>query len=380
MSPTTTVRADDRDGQPDSADRGLPDVGRRKAGSRIWYILAVGVVIALVVALASMAALNRLRNRSQGDAQPRTETVAADTHDLTPEAFDKAAAAASPPVTPPTPAPAAAAPVQPAAPTAPPALTPEQRKALDRAERRKRAPVVAVAASLDAPGGAARDGAGAGNARGSLGTALQATRAGAVTATLLADPNLTVTQGRLLPCVLETPISSDLPGMASCVLTRDVYSTNGRVLLLERGSRLVGQYQSGQMRRGMSRIFVLWTRAETPQGVLISLDSPAADALGRSGIDGRIHKHFWERFGAALLVSVVDDLGNYAVAKETEGASASASSGLSSTENVVNSIVSSSANIPPTLDKAQGASIGIFVARDLYFGDVYTLQPRDVSP
>lgn len=391
QTPTTP-----RDDEPyDSADRGRPDVGRSKPASRIWLIAAVGVAIALIAALGVMAALDRLAARGQRADAPATETVVtADDTGLTPAAFGVP--------TPPTPTVATpTGPSQPAQPDAQQALqaqlqalraqlagataklTPEQQKARDLVERRKRAPVIAVSAGTAAAAPARKPAhEGRGNASGSLGRALHATRAGAVTATLLPDPDMTITQGRLLPCVLETAIHSDLPGMTSCVLTRDIYSTSSRVLLLERGSRLVGQYQSGQLRGGQSRIFLLWTRAETPQGVLINLDSPASDSLGLSGVGGSINRHFWERFGAALLISVVEDLGEIQAAKESSGGGSTsiAAGGISNTgQNAASIIVGNTTNIPPTLNRAQGSSIGVFVARDLYFGDVYALQPRDAG-
>jgi type IV secretion system protein VirB10 len=215
-----------------------------------------------------------------------------------------------------------------------------------------------------------------------LGSALSATRAAEVSARQLTDPNLTITQGSFLDCNLITAINSTQPGMTSCVLARNIYSTNGRVLLLERGSRLVGQYQSAQLRQGMDRIFVLWTRAETPNGVVVNLDSPSTDALGRSGVDGKINNHFWARFGSALLVSVVNDASQAALANQrrnNDGGTFNFNNTAGSANDAAAIIVQNTVNIPPTLDKAQGSHIGVFVARDLYFGSVYSLAPQEGS-
>ncbi|NUB04418.1 hypothetical protein GBZ48_35065, partial [Azospirillum melinis] len=42
-------------------------------------------------------------------------------------------------------------------------------------------------------------------------------------------------------------------------------------------------------------------RAEPRRGWATALDSPATDPLGRSGLDGEVDRHFWQRFGGALL-------------------------------------------------------------------------------
>ena len=101
-------------------------------------------------------------------------------------------------------------------------------------------------------------------------------------------------------------MSSDVAGFVSCVIERDVMSDSGQVVLMEKGTQVVGEYR-GQVRRGSKRMFVLWSRAKTPTGVIVTLASPATDALGRAGFDGEIDTHFWERFGGALLLSIVAD-------------------------------------------------------------------------
>lgn len=112
-----------------------------------------------------------------------------------------------------------------------------------------------------------------------------------VRAARLPNRNLLVTQGTSIPCVLETAMSSDVAGFVSCVVIRDVISDSGNVVLMEKGTQVVGEYR-GNVRRGSKRMFVLWSRAKTPTGVIVALASPATDALGRAGFDGDIDTHF----------------------------------------------------------------------------------------
>lgn len=192
---------------------------------------------------------------------------------------------------------------------------------------------------------------------------------GRATAQRLGDRNFLILAGTTIPCILQTALDTATAGYVACVLPNDVYSDNGAVVLLEKGARVLGEYRSG-MRQGQHRVFVLWTRAVTPNGVAIALASPASDALGRSGFDGAVDTHFWDRFGAALLLSVVDDGASAIVGHDNQTASVRLPSDAAALA------VQGAADIPPTLRKAQGAEVAILAAQDFDFSGVYDLKAR----
>lgn len=203
---------------------------------------------------------------------------------------------------------------------------------------------------------------------------LKATRLKGSQAALIKNRDMVITKGTFLKCALETAISSALPGMTSCRITNDIYSTSGNVILLDRGSRVVGQYQS-DLKQGQARIFILWTRVETPEGVVIELNSPGTGALGRAGVGGEINTHFWKRFGGALLLSLVSSGSELAANTEQSQRTQILMKGISSSSRTAAQIaLDNSINIPPTLEKEPGESISIFVARDLDFEGVYELE------
>lgn len=198
-------------------------------------------------------------------------------------------------------------------------------------------------------------------------TPLEGSRAGT-----LGNRDFVVAMGTSIPCVMETALASDQPGFASCVINRDVLSDNGRVVLMEKGTQVVGEYRGG-LKRGQERLFVLWRRAKTPAGVIITLASPATDALGRVGMDGHVDSHWWERFGSALLLSIVGDASSY-VGRRLDESNVDAQDTTSAGQRAAAIAVEQSINIPPTLNKHQGELVSIFVARDLDFSGVYSLR------
>ncbi len=202
---------------------------------------------------------------------------------------------------------------------------------------------------------------------------LQPTPLEGMRASLLTNLHMVVPQGAQIPCILQTAVSSDQPGFVTCVVQRDVLSASGQVVLMEKGSTVVGEYEGG-LRRGQRRIFVLWNRARTPGGVIINLASPAADGLGRSGFDGKIKTHFWQRFGGAILMSVVSDVTRYAFSHLSEGQDLETENTERASQDAASIALENSINIPPTLYKNQGDVVSIFVARDLDFSSVYDLK------
>lgn len=207
----------------------------------------------------------------------------------------------------------------------------------------------------------------------------------------MSNRDLTMDKGTFIDCVLTTRFNSQLAGMLSCQVTRNVYSASGRVILVDRGSVVTGQYQ-GDIKQGEARVFVMWDRIVTPKGVAINVNSPSASALGESGLTGRINTHFWKNLGNAFMVSLVGStadatgksigksigkeldkaLGNPQGTSEIDISSGNSSS--SSPSDVAVKALEQIGKTVPTITKNQGDRIMIYVARDVDFSKVYRLN------
>jgi type IV secretion system protein VirB10 len=194
-----------------------------------------------------------------------------------------------------------------------------------------------------------------------------------VSAKKLPHPALTIPAGEMIPATLETAINSDLPGMTRAITSRDVYSLMGGHLLIPKGSTLVGQFSSG-IAAGQSRILVVWNRVQMADGIIVTLNSPGTDILGRAGQGAdSIDRHFFERFGTSALLSV---LGAYSATAGVVGqdqynsASQYRMAIANSFQQTSGQTLEKSINSASTLHINQGAKINVFVAHDLDFSGV----------
>ncbi len=124
---------------------------------------------------------------------------------------------------------------------------------------------------------------------------------------------------------------------------------------------------SESIRAGSSAVgtgfLAMWTRAVTSRGVAIDIGSPASDSLGRSGMTGKINRFFWERFGAALLLSVLDSGGQFAA--QSVGSAGSNITRVPS--DSASQILQDTAQIRPIVRINQGSEMAITVAKDFDF-------------
>jgi type IV secretion system protein VirB10 len=352
-----------------SVNRGL----RTQAKVTNYLVLATVVALTAFLLFKYYAAVFERRDTAHTSAG-RDSTRAIDTTlpPLKPVLVPVAPPAAPPAPPPSTPATAAGNPAQ-------PQLTPAQ-----VAMNRRLAAGVLFKSTATTPATAGPSGTSAGasgadvSGSDSFAKSLQPSRPAAARAYMLEHPSMTVTKATAIPCTVIPAMDTTLPGLVSCIQKADVWSADGKVLLLERGTKWTGEQKAG-MAQGQRRVGVLWTRGETPNHVLVDVDSPGADNLGRPGMSGMVDNHFWDRFGGAILISLIGDVGSYLAATQQSGNNNTAIAlpgTINGAQSAMSEVLRSTINIPPTMAVNQGADVIIYVARDLDFSDVYGLEPK----
>lgn len=334
----------------------LPQVARGKSNSDALG-LAAGIGIVAALGAVTLWSMNTARDAKQAVAPPPRPSVAVPPA-IPPQAITQVAPRPAP-LPGPAPQPVLAAPPQ-AAVLPAPAANPYASPTIVFDGSALPAPLVAPgapAAPAQAPGPGADS-----NGNDDFAARLGGVGGGPATAIASIDPRTTVTQGTLIPAILETAIDTNVPGFVRAVVSADVRSFDGSRVLVPRSSRLVGQYKSG-LQAGQKRAYVIWTRLIRPDGVSVAIASPAVGFAGETGIAGKVNSHFFERFGSAMLLSVIGGL------TAPSGAAGLIISGGGG-QSAASSAIDQNGKIGPTIRVRQGEPIRVFTARDLDFSKV----------
>lgn len=186
--------------------------------------------------------------------------------------------------------------------------------------------------------------------------------------------------GTVIPGMLVTGISTDLPGEVIGQVTENVYDTaTGRYLLVPQGSRLLGRYSS-LISNGQNRALIVWNRLILPDGGSVVLEGmPGTDAAGRSGLKDQVDYHLDRVGGAVALSTAISYAGNLA-----RGGNRGGGNGRDSTDVIGDTVAQEGArvgqrlvdrelDVQPTITVRPGWPFRVLVNKDVilapYAGD-----------
>lgn len=180
--------------------------------------------------------------------------------------------------------------------------------------------------------------------------------------------------GTMLPAMLITGINSNLPGEIIAQVSRNVYDSGQRVVLIPRGSRLIGRYDS-QLALGQNRLLVAWTRLILPDGRSLALPGLGSkDTQGASGIQDRTNNHYRRVYGNALLLSVIGAGAQLSQARQDAGpygygapsvAQVGAAAVGQQLSSVALEVIRRNMDVRPTVEIRQGMPFNVFLTTDL---------------
>ncbi len=184
-------------------------------------------------------------------------------------------------------------------------------------------------------------------------------------AQLIVNPSNTVVQGTMIQAVLETAIDSSLAGQVRAMVSEDVHAYDGSRILIPRGARLIGRYQSG-LDIAQQRVTIAWDRIILPAGQTVQISSFGGDELGRSGVTGFVDTRFAERFGSAALISLISAAPSAAASEVQDETAADVLEDVGDDlADATDSVIGDYLSIGPVIYVDQGARVTVMVDRDL---------------
>jgi len=183
--------------------------------------------------------------------------------------------------------------------------------------------------------------------------------------TPLASP-YTLSAGSVISASLITGLRSDLPGLVTAQVTENTYdSATGRILLIPRGARLVGSYDS-VVAFGQKRALVVWQRIIMPDGSSLRIDNvPATDPSGYAGLQDKVDFHTWQLLkgiGLSTLLGVGSEL---ALSGQSDLVQALRMSTQGNVSRAGDQITQRNLGIQPTITIRPGAPVRLVVHNDL---------------
>jgi type IV secretion system protein VirB10 len=176
-----------------------------------------------------------------------------------------------------------------------------------------------------------------------------------------------ITADRYVSAVLETPINSQLAGRIILQLDQNVFGSNGRLVLLPKGSRVVCIYEE-LSREGDTRLPVRCGRLIRPDGANILLtDAAGADQAGSMGFTGVVDNRVFERFGAAFILSGVSALSAIGADSADSGALQQGADALN--ENLgtaIERVIEQTIDLAPIMTVAAGSKVQLIASNDIY--------------
>jgi type IV secretion system protein VirB10 len=184
-------------------------------------------------------------------------------------------------------------------------------------------------------------------------------------AQLIVNPSNTVVQGTLIQAVLETAIDSSLAGQVRAMVSEDVHAYDGSRVLIPRGARLIGRYQSG-LDIAQQRVTIAWDRIILPNNQTVQISAFGGDELGRSGTAGFVDSRFGARFGSASLISLIGALPAVAAQNTQDEITSDVLEGVGDNlQDSAQSVISDYLSIAPVIYVDQGSRVTVMVDRDL---------------
>jgi len=186
--------------------------------------------------------------------------------------------------------------------------------------------------------------------------------------TLPVDRSRILTADMRIPAILEDSVNTQTPGRLIAIIDKDIYSPNGKKILLPAYSKIICSYAKLEDTH-TSRLSCKCDRIIRPDGLSIALtNAKVADQMGRNGMVGDLDQRNVERYGGTFGVSIISALAQASTNLNKQEAFANATNQLSNNlGKVTEKILDQNIDVMPILTIPQGARLQIIPENDIVF-------------
>ncbi|NLK85308.1 MAG: hypothetical protein GX278_05105 [Aeromonadales bacterium] len=192
-------------------------------------------------------------------------------------------------------------------------------------------------------------------------------------------------QGSVVRATLLSGINSSLPGQIVALISQDIYdSITGDHLLIPRGSRLIGQYDT-KYAYGEKRLFLGFNRMIFPNGHSLNLGAMPGQATdGYAGFNADVDNHYFKNIINCFFLSSIRSQNDAVAYNLSTRQTLSEQDRLAldfakeSSQNMTN-ILGRDVNLSPTLTVKPGYAFALAITKDIFFDSPYGVVKREIT-
>jgi type IV secretory pathway VirB10-like protein len=123
-----------------------------------------------------------------------------------------------------------------------------------------------------------------------------------------AAPTYSLYEGTVIEAVLINRLEGSFAGPVLAQITTDIYSNDGQVLLIKKGSKVIGEARKvGD--RDQQRLAVAFHRLIMKGGYSVNLDQlPGLDQAGATALKDKVNHHYLATFGTSIMLGALAGL------------------------------------------------------------------------
>jgi len=198
-------------------------------------------------------------------------------------------------------------------------------------------------------------------------------------------PLVTLYEGEFLEGIILNEIRSDIQeGPVTVKISRDFYDDSGVYVIIPYGTTVVGSTQKVTT-TSQARLYIRFERLILPvrksnemrASITLPAGVTALDQKGINGVVSKVNRHFWQKYGSALLLGVIDGLSGLAQKNwQKDSWSILIDEPGQNLSSVNDSWFNRYGNIMPTVSIKPGTRIKVYLAGDIHISAYDLIENR----